>query len=406
LNLLIFECFSGGGHADQKLSSSILSEAYGMLRTAVSDFRMAGHNVTTLLDSRLVALDAPMEANKVIAVCTKNQFEDKIEEFSGKVDAVYVIAPESNQVLEGLLQKVNDSGGMSLNCEVDSVKTVSNKITAHEVLKKSGVKVPDTVFLDTNEKLENIRNIIRELEYPLLFKPADGTSCGGLSVIQNENQIPQGAKRVRQESTSKQFLAQRLIKGKTASACVLSSGDKAVALSVNKQLVTLASPKGESKYFGGEVPFNHKLEKCALKVAEKAVEAVKGLRGYVGVDMLLTDEEAIVIEINPRLTVSYVGLQKVATLNMSNAIIDAVTKRKIPVKHVINGGSYFSKVEVPCCPQNVSETYKLINVVSPPFPTHDKKVYALVATASNTIKGAKSAFYRTKKRLLSTCGAN
>ena len=275
-----------------------------------------------------------------------------------------------------------------------------------EALRKSGVKVPDTVFLDMNDKTGNIRNAIKDLQYPLVFKPADETSCGGLSIIQNEKQIALGVKKLKQESTSKRFLAQKLVKGKTASACVISGGDKAVALSLNRQLITLAIPDGDSKYFGGEVPLNHRLEQKALKVAEKAVEAVKGLRGHAGVDMLLTDEEAVVIEINPRLTVSYVGLRKVANLNMSEAIIDAVTKGKSPAKPRLKGYSFFSKVEVPCCPQKVHETYKLKDVVSPPFPTQEKQVYALVASASNTIKGAKSKFYRTKKRLLSTCGAD
>ena len=32
-----------------------------------------------------------------------------------------------------------------------------------------------------------------------------------------------------------------------------------------------------------------------------------GLRGYVGVDLVLTDSEAVVIEVNPRLTTAYLG---------------------------------------------------------------------------------------------------
>ena len=35
---------------------------------------------------------------------------------------------------------------------------------------------------------------------------------------------------------------------------------------------------------------------------------VPGLKGYVGIDMVLSDDECYVIEINPRLTTSYLGL--------------------------------------------------------------------------------------------------
>ena len=55
MKILVFEYVSGGGYADQKLSSSILSEAYGVQRTIISDFKTAGHNVTTLMDYRLAA---------------------------------------------------------------------------------------------------------------------------------------------------------------------------------------------------------------------------------------------------------------------------------------------------------------------------------------------------------------
>lgn len=401
MNVLIFEYVSGGGYADQKLSSSILSEAYAMLRSLVSDFKTAGHNITTLLDSRLMEFNAPIEANKIVPVYAQNQIEKKIEEFSKLVDYFYVIAPESGQILQKILQTVEDIGGVSLNSEIDAVNYVSNKITAFEKFKQSGLKVPETVLLDTKEKTESIRRQVKELEYPVIIKPLEGTSCGGLSKVKDENEISKAIKKVTQESTSRQFVAQKLVKGQAASACVISTGNKATALSLNRQLVNLASPTGDSKYIGGSVPFKHSLEIEALRAAEKAVEAVNGLKGYVGVDLTLTDKEPILIEINPRLTVSYIGLNRITKFNTADAITDAVTKQKLPIEKQTKGYCYFSKIKVPSCPLKVSQTYKLKDVISPPFATSESEVYTLIASSSNTNKGAKSAFYRSKKRLLS-----
>jgi predicted ATP-grasp superfamily ATP-dependent carboligase len=401
LNLLILEYMSGGGYANQKLSASILSEGYGMLRSLIFDCKAAGHNVTTLLDSRLKAFNPPNEADQTVSVSSPHELSAKLKELSGVADAVYVIAPESGQVLENLVENMEASGGTSLNCEADAIRQVSNKMTAYETMKKRGLKVPETVLLGIHEKTDDIKRLTEELGYPLVFKPLDGVSCGGLSIVKDEGDIAGAVKKVAQESMRKQFIAQEVIGGKSASACVISTGDKAVAVTLNRQLVTLSSPDEDSEYYGGVVPFDHRLEKEALRAAERAVDAVGGLKGYVGVDMILTEEEAMVLEVNPRLTTSYVGLRRVTNFNPAEAIVDATIRRKLPKNVQSRGYSFFSKVELPPRPQIITEAYKLEEVVSPPFPIKgNKSACALIATVSTSPKDAESAFYRTKRCLL------
>jgi predicted ATP-grasp superfamily ATP-dependent carboligase len=47
----------------------------------------------------------------------------------------------------------------------------------------------------------------------------------------------------------------------------------------------------------------------AIETALRTCEAVPGLRGFVGVDLVLTESEAVVIEVNPRLTTAYLGVR-------------------------------------------------------------------------------------------------
>jgi predicted ATP-grasp superfamily ATP-dependent carboligase len=400
LNLLIVEYASGGGYANQKLSSSILSEGYAMLLSLIADCKASGHNVTTLLDSRLKEFNPPNQADKIFSVTSLAEFSVKLTEQAKVADAVYVIAPESGQVLNNIVQNVEESGGTSLNCSVEAINQVSNKMKTNETLKKMGLKVPETVLLDIHETADNIKQLTKELGYPLVFKPLDGVSCGGLSIVKDEDAIASAAKKVAHESTNKQFIAQKMIMGKTASVSVISTGGKAVATTLNGQFVMLGSPDEESEYLGGVVPFDYSRKKEALRAAEKAVEASEGLKGYVGVDMILTDEEPVVIEINPRLTTSYVGLRKVTNFNPAETIIDAAIKQKLPKTMQHRGYSFFSKVEVPSRRQIFTKAYRLEDVVSHPFPIEDKKAYALIAVASTSPEEAEAAFYRTKERLL------
>jgi predicted ATP-grasp superfamily ATP-dependent carboligase len=86
-------------------------------------------------------------------------------------------------------------------------------------------------------------------------------------------------------------------------------------------------------YRGGRLPLNPELHAAAADLAGRAVEAVPGLRGYVGVDLLLLNHPpgriGLVIEINPRLTTSYVGLRRLARFNVMRAML-AVLEGKPP----------------------------------------------------------------------------
>jgi predicted ATP-grasp superfamily ATP-dependent carboligase len=50
---------------------------------------------------------------------------------------------------------------------------------------------------------------------------------------------------------------------------------------------------------------------------------VPGLRGYVGVDVMLSDAGAVVIEINPRLTTAYLGIRQAVRENVAELALAA-----------------------------------------------------------------------------------
>ena len=58
MKILVYEYFSGGGFTFEKFSHSILSEGFGMLRTLISDFIAVGHQITTIIDSRILKLNS------------------------------------------------------------------------------------------------------------------------------------------------------------------------------------------------------------------------------------------------------------------------------------------------------------------------------------------------------------
>jgi predicted ATP-grasp superfamily ATP-dependent carboligase len=100
---------------------------------------------------------------------------------------------------------------------------------------------------------------------------------------------------------------QPYIEGDAASLSLLVRDGRAVILAVNRQHVA---------HFGGTLQFTG----CSVNglaawrplladLADGIADALPDLWGYVGVDLILTESGAVVLEVNPRLTTSYVGLR-------------------------------------------------------------------------------------------------
>jgi predicted ATP-grasp superfamily ATP-dependent carboligase len=94
------------------------------------------------------------------------------------------------------------------------------------------------------------------------------------------------------------------------------------------------SRDGRFHYLGGRLPLPDNLDRRARRLAERAVECVEGLHGWFGVDMILGEAEDgsgdMAIEINPRLTTSYLGLRRLARFNLAEALLATATGSAMP----------------------------------------------------------------------------
>jgi predicted ATP-grasp superfamily ATP-dependent carboligase len=401
LKVIVYEHVSGGGYAGQPIPASVLSEGFGMLRYLVEDFKAAGHEVTVLLDERLSKLHPPIDADCTVPIFYPYEPEKFLKNIPKINDAIYIIAPETGRTLQSFVELVEQTGKKSLNCAAHAIGKASDKTVLFEVLQKLGVS-PKTVILSLDEGLATIKEIIKkELGYPLVLKPAEGVGCSGLSLVNQEAQIAAAIAKIPAESTGKRFIAQEFIKGEAASVSLLSTGKKAKAISLNKQNIILSGPDEPSSYEGGAVPFEHWLKQETFKIAEKVTEAFLDLKGYVGVDFVLTEHKSFVVDVNPRLTTSYVGLRKVAQFNVAEVILNAVLKDTLPDNFENEGFACFSKVETtkPTI-EAFQKAAKLSAIVSPPFPLNEnEKSITLILGEGDTLNEAKLNLEEAKKRL-------
>jgi hypothetical protein len=407
MKILIYEHMSSGGYSGELISNGILSEGFGMLRTVTSDLKAAGHETTVLLDDRISKLNPPISADCTVPIFFPQEAKNFLANIAKINDAVLIIAPETAQNLQSLVELVEKTGKTSLNSESTAILKVANKTTLYQVLKKNHVPIPKTVSLRVNDDLAEVKRTIKnELRYPVLFKPADGVSCSGLSIVKEEPQLEKAIDRIKAESSEVNFVAQEFIEGEAASVSLLCAKCKAFAISLNQQTITAGAPGKTSRYEGGSVPFDHPLKQEAFAIAEKVCDIFEGLRGYVGVDLVLAKDKVFVVDVNPRLTTSYVGLSRVANFNVAQAIINAIMKSDFPVKPETTGNTSFSKLETPQPTIDAfNKTSQIKEVISPPFPLNNNpKSCGLIAGQGDSFEEATSQLEEAKKRVLRIIG--
>jgi predicted ATP-grasp superfamily ATP-dependent carboligase len=87
------------------------------------------------------------------------------------------------------------------------------------------------------------------------------------------------------------------------------------------------STDGRFTYRGGALIREPVLAERATSLALRSLEAMPPALGYVGVDLVLGEapdgSDDVAIEVNPRLTTSYVGLRAVMKQNLAQAMLSA-----------------------------------------------------------------------------------
>jgi len=151
----------------------------------------------------------------------------------------------------------------------------------------------------------------------IVEKPWDGAGCERTAILDVRGDhaatVPRG------ESV---MVQQVFVPGLPVSVSFVVHGAAVRALPAGRQVIERRG--NVLTYRGGGLPLDPALSERATALARRAIDAVPGLHGFVGVDLILADEPAgdRVIEINPRLTVSYVGLRALCRTNLASAIID------------------------------------------------------------------------------------
>lgn len=331
MRVLVFEYATSGALKDN-VETSILVEGFSMLKLAACGFQDSGVDVVTVIDSAFIEYGKMLDVEEVHSIESTEPIFEKIAEIAADVDLVYPIAPDHD--LRKLIGYLNSKNISHLSCDLDALRITSDKQKTVKALE--GFPTPKVY--------------IQDVVFPAVVKPVEGVGCTDTFLVDGVEDMS----RIR-EKLGGRFLIQEYISGTNASVTVISDGSSVKALSLNFQNITIADSDGKFNYNGGHIPLKHELHEECMSLAEDAVKRICGLKGLVGVDLVI-GEKPYIIEINPRLTTSVIGLYNISDFDFRKAV-EGKYKDKLQVK----GCAFFSHI---LSPQNFKLDYDIIDKIS------------------------------------------
>lgn len=309
MKVLLFEYITGGGLATEPIPRSLAREGGLMLKALIRDLQaIDACHLLVPHDSRIEP--CPKQANlDWFQVSPERPLEAVWKSLLEKADAVWPIAPESRGILQRLCQDVVDSGKILLNSAPEAVALTASKFRSLRHLKACGIDVLPCGRLAEFED---------QFPGPWVVKPDDGAGCEGSRILKSRTDLEYW----KRQAPNPNDLIQPLIEGEAMSLSMLCKEGDGLLLSCNRQEIE----RVKDGFFLRGCMVNIALEKRARyeQLAAATARAIPGLFGYVGLDFLLVEGKARVLEVNPRLTTSYAVLSDALERNVAAHVLELI----------------------------------------------------------------------------------
>jgi predicted ATP-grasp superfamily ATP-dependent carboligase len=371
MRVFVYEHLCSGAFAGQPGADSLRREGLAMLSAVLSDLALCpGVQPLTLVEPDLVdTLRANIPGREVYPL-QSDAAHLPFRHLARGADFTLVIAPEFGGVLAERCSWASAKGSRLLGPTPDAVRLTGDKLALAQHLSRRGVPTPPTEVCarssdpipapwegeapaepgaaaerdselplepdtrlggslalpgarDSGKKVTPSAGSRPRWTWPVVCKPRFGAGSQATALVKDEREYRNAIQELEANADLLgEGVVQPHVPGKSVSVSFLAGPGRLVALPACEQHL---SRDGRFSYLGGRLPLAPALTARAQRLAERAARAVPGLAGYFGVDLVLGDSadgcDDVVIEINPRLTTSYVGLRKLAKGNLMQALL-------------------------------------------------------------------------------------
>ncbi len=328
-----------------------------MLRTLCESFKKDGHEVTAAVNKSLKR-EAGFLPIYDLVFPRENPMEE-LPETSSSFDAAFIIAPESGGKLLELTRAIEQETEL-LSCPSGTVSRLANKPSSFELVDQqcNFLSVPRT--LTTESTTKEISRAIPKMGLPLVIKPPDGAGCEGTTIVRSNSDCRRAAAKLRSSGWNSAII-QEFKQGRHLSATFMAMESEVIPLAINTQAIQASQ---ELEYLGGSSPFPLPVRGLWDDISSMVTKSK--LKGLMTLDFVYSQGKAHFMEINPRMTTSCIGIEKI----IQKGLASIITGEKTAVD--TEGFSKWSILPlIRTVPFDQSIHQKMFQskmIVSPPFP--------------------------------------
>ena len=316
LKILIYEYITGGGLINEDLSSNLLNEAKLMVSELYKDLKELKHiSFKFLLDERL---EIPARSSSILI--KKRNFNDMYNlQILKEFDLILPILPEKDLILYNYIKFLEKEKIKKVISDGKTIFSLSDKLSFYQLLRKYNLDVIPTYDIKETKLINKLKKIIVKDRY--------GVGCSYVKFYNKPQEV-------KFSLYNNDYVVQPYIHGEPYSISAFFTFNDFYLLTVNKQYIKFTK--------------NNFVKLKKILVNDKGISDPKvyyllsriksilpNLYGYVGNDILVVGETLHVVEINPRLTTSYIGLNRTLNINLFDIIIGHKVK-----KRAISGKKY------------------------------------------------------------------
>jgi predicted ATP-grasp superfamily ATP-dependent carboligase len=323
MRLLIYEHLTATAGCGPELPPSLAIEGWAMLSALLLDCSSVPDVEPHTLLGPSIDRDVPATVHLVDPLRGwLASFVDHLQQ----IDVVLIIAPEFERILETLVRVAEVKGKQLLGCSSKAIALTADKLACGCYLRDHQVPTPEC----REFHVDQIEWASQDRIFPAVLKPRDGAGSLGTILVSDEQALERAFASVQGENPSANWILQSFFPGQPASvSCIVHDGGVLALPAATQQL----SNDGRFRYLGGQFPLQEELQQRAQRIARDTVGSIERLRGYVGVDLILgpsaDGRDDCVIEINPRITTSYLALRSLCQQNLLEIILNACTGKEI-----------------------------------------------------------------------------
>lgn len=303
----VFEWICAGACEDDGFAQALIADGRAMLTAVAQD-------VASLSDCSAFTLSAvgPIADNVDVIATTNTSWREAYDKAVAEADVVLVIAPEFAVVDEDLL---SDSTKFA-NCKTSSIAHFSDKLAVYDRLVSSNVLMPRTVDANNIDVTSTERH---SAEFTVL-KPRDGVGEGFRRFP--SQQALAASLAPQQKHNARPHIAQTFVDGSPRSIAAIVGPAGYEVWPICEQQLT---KHGNSLVYGGG-RIEPASEQSLPPWLDCVLTAVPGLRGYVSIDYIESEEGPVFIELNPRISVSYIGYRAATDDNLAEWLLGRASR--------------------------------------------------------------------------------